>query len=213
MIPTREEIEHALQIRHSCEVQSRLARARVTVAGLGGLGSNVAFFLARAGVGNLQLIDYDKVDLTNLNRQQYRICDLGQYKTQALKKQLLEINPYLNIRIDTVMVTQENVKELFGEAEVICEAFDVPEHKAMLVNEVLQLYPDKYLVAASGMAGWGASNDIVTRQISSKFYLCGDGTSSSEQQSLMAPRVGICAGHEANLILELLLNQPGKTKK
>jgi len=207
VIPTRKEIENALKIRHTCEVQYKLAKANVAIAGLGGLGSNVAFFLARAGVGNLQLIDYDKVDLTNLNRQQYRICDLGQYKTEALKKQLLEINPYLNIRIDTIMVDQENIKMLLEKAEVICEAFDVPEHKAMLVNKVLQLYPEKYLVAASGMAGWGASNDIITRQIGRRFYLCGDGTSSAENQSLMAPRVGICAGHEANLILELLLKQ------
>lgn len=128
-IPSREEIRDILELRHGKEIQQKLSDARVAVAGLGGLGSNVAVQLARTGVGHLHLIDYDCVDLSNLNRQHYFIRHLGKPKTDALREQLLEIHPYLDIRTDTVKVTQDNVAELFTEDEIICEAFDVPENR------------------------------------------------------------------------------------
>ena len=90
---TKEEIRQALIERHTLPVQERLERARVAIAGLGGLGSNVAFFLARIGVGHLHLIDFDRVDITNLNRQQYFMRHIGMYKTDALREELVQINP------------------------------------------------------------------------------------------------------------------------
>ena len=117
---------------------------------------------------------FDRVDLTNLNRQQYFIRHLGLYKTDALRQELLDINPYLDVRTDSVKVTAENLQELFAEDEIICEAFDVAEQKAMLVNGVLEAFPAKRLVAASGMAGFGDSNRIHTRKVTKNFYLCGD---------------------------------------
>ena len=96
----------------------------MTIAGLGGLGSNVAYSLARIGVGHLHLIDFDVVDITNLNRQQYFMEHIGMYKTDALKSLLLKINPYLDIRTDCVKVTEENLKELFADAQIVCEAFE-----------------------------------------------------------------------------------------
>lgn len=204
---TREEINQALEMRHSPEVQQKLSSAKVAVAGLGGLGSNVAFSLARIGVGHLHLIDFDKVDITNLNRQQYFAEHVGMYKTEALCGELRAINPYLDISVDCVRVTEENLAGLFLEDEIICEAFDVPEAKAMLVNGILETYPEKYLVAASGMAGYGESNAIHTREITKRFYLCGDETTEpSYGNGLMAPRVAICAGHQANLITGIILN-------
>ena len=208
---SRKELEDALLSRCTEEMVLRLSKARVSVAGLGGLGSHVAVELARAGVGHLHLVDFDRVDVTNLNRQHYFIRHLGRYKTDALKEQLLEINPWLDIRTDCTEVTAENIPDLFGEADVICEAFDRPENKAMLVNRCLELFPEKNLICASGMAGWGDSNGIRTKQISARFYLCGDETSEvADGSGLMAPRVALCAAHEANLAVELILGAQKK---
>lgn len=205
-IPSREELQKALLSRCTREEVEKLSESRVAVAGLGGLGSNTAVFLARAGIGHLHLIDFDKVDITNLNRQHYFISHLGRYKTEALKEQLLQINPWLDIETSCEVVREENVLRLFQNEDIICEAFDCPENKAMLVNGCLELFPEKILVCASGMAGWGRSNDIITRQVGRNFYLCGDETSGIENgEGLIAPRVALCAAHEANLIIELIL--------
>lgn len=203
---TQQEMVKALEERHSADHQKKLSKARVAVAGLGGLGSHVAFMLTRIGVGHLHLIDFDQVDLANLNRQQYLIRHIGRKKTDALLEELKGINPYLDIRTDCVRMTEENVAALFEQDEIICEAFDRPEEKAMLVNGILENYPDKLLVAASGMAGYGGSNAICTRKVTDHFYLCGDGVSGIEQgDCLMAPRVALCAAHQANLITAYLL--------
>lgn len=205
-IPTEAEVQEALELRHTKEIQEKIGRARVAVCGLGGLGSNIAIALARCGIGMLHLIDFDRVDLTNLNRQQYGIAQLGRPKPEALKEELLAINPYLWIETDWVKLTEENIPELLKEDPYICEAFDVPEAKAMLTNYVLTHFPDKYLVGASGMAGYGDSNSIVTRRVLPHYYLCGDGVSEvSGKGGLMAPRVMLCAAHQANQILEIII--------
>lgn len=205
---SRTEIYAALNERHSAETQEKLSKGRVAIAGLGGLGSNVAFALARIGVGHLHLIDFDKVDLTNLNRQQYFMEHVGIHKTDALKSELLRINPYLDIRTDCLRITEENLTELFTQDDIICEAFDVPENKAMLVNGILEHFPEKKLISASGMAGYQSSNLIRTRRITKNFYLCGDEvTEPTYGKGLMAPRVAICAAHEANMITRLILGE------
>ena len=205
---SKEDINQALWERHSLETQEKLSSGRVAIAGLGGLGSNVAFALARIGVGHLHLIDFDRVDLTNLNRQQYFLKHVGRNKTDALKEQLLEINPYLEIITDCVRVTEENLIFLFQEEDIICEAFDDPDAKAMLACGILEHFPDKKLVSASGLAGYESSNLIHTRRVSRNFYLCGDEkTESVYGKGLMAPRAALCAAHEANMITRLLLGE------
>ena len=205
---TKEEIYTALDERHSPETQKLLSAGNVAIAGLGGLGSNVAYALARIGVGHLHLIDFDVVDITNLNRQQYFMEHIGMYKTDALKSLLLKINPYLDIRTDCVKVTDDNLQELFADATIVCEAFDNPEAKAMLVNGILEHFPEKKLVSATGMAGYGSSNTIITKRIMKNFYLCGDGvTAPTYGHGLMAPRAAICAAHEANMITRLILGE------
>ena len=190
---TKEEIYTALDERHSPETQKLLSAGNVAIAGLGGLGSNVAYAL---------------VDITNLNRQQYFMEHIGMYKTDALKSLLLKINPYLDIRTDCVKVTDDNLQELFADATIVCEAFDNPEAKAMLVNGILEHFPEKKLVSATGMAGYGSSNTIITKRIMKNFYLCGDGvTAPTYGHGLMAPRVAICAAHEANMITRLILGE------
>ena len=207
-IPSREVMREALNIRHGEDLQNKISAARVAVCGLGGLGSNIAIALARAGVGHLHLIDFDRVDLTNLNRQQYAVGQLGQYKTDALRETLALISPYCDVTCDTIQVTEENLPDLLKTEDYICEAFDRAEAKAMLVSGVLEHFPEKYLVAGSGLAGLGSANTIQTRRISKRFYLCGDGTSdSSVGLGLVASRVLVCAAHEANMILRLIAGE------
>ncbi len=207
-IPSREVMREALNIRHGEELQNKISAARVAVCGLGGLGSNIAIALARAGVGHLHLIDFDRVDLTNLNRQQYAVGQLGQYKTDALRETLSLVSPYCDVTCDTIKVTEENLPELLKHEDYICEAFDRAEAKAMLVSGVLEHFPGKYLVAGSGLAGLGSANTIQTRRVSKRFYLCGDGTSdSSVGLGLVASRVLVCAAHEANMILRLIAGE------
>lgn len=207
-IPSREVMREALNIRHGEDLQNKISAARVAVCGLGGLGSNIAIALARAGVGHLHLIDFDRVDLTNLNRQQYAVGQLGQYKTDALRETLSLVSPYCDVTCDTIQVTEENLPDLLKTEDYICEAFDRAEAKAMLVSGVLEHFPEKYLVAASGLAGLGSANTIQTRRVSQRFYLCGDGTSdSSVGLGLVASRVLVCAAHEANMILRLIAGE------
>ncbi len=207
-IPSREVMREALNIRHGEDLQNKISAARVAVCGLGGLGSNIAIALARAGVGHLHLIDFDRVDLTNLNRQQYAVGQLGQYKTDALRETLSLVSPYCDVTCDTIQVTEENLPDLLKAEDYICEAFDRAEAKAMLVSGVLEHFPEKYLVAGSGLAGLGSANTIQTRRVSQRFYLCGDGTSdSSVGLGLVASRVLVCAAHEANMILRLIAGE------
>lgn len=207
-VPSREVMREALNIRHGEDLQNKISAARVAVCGLGGLGSNIAIALARAGVGHLHLIDFDRVDLTNLNRQQYAVGQLGQYKTDALRETLSLVSPYCDVTCDTIQVTEENLPDLLKTEDYICEAFDRAEAKAMLVSGVLEHFPEKYLVAGSGLAGLGSANTIQTRRVSKRFYLCGDGTSdSSVGLGLVASRVLVCAAHEANMILRLIAGE------
>ena len=203
---SRKEIRAALLDRHTAATQDKLDAARVAICGCGGLGSTIAVALTRIGVGHLHLIDFDRVDTTNL--KQYSLKDLGQYKTEALRSNLRQINPFIDITVDTVKVTDENVPTLFEHEDIICEAFDVPENKTMLVNAVLENLPSKKLVSASGMAGFRSSNLVSTRRVSKNFYFCGDGeTAPVPGAGLMAPRVGVVACHEANMITRLILGE------
>lgn len=205
-MPSKDEFEALMCARHTPHVFEKVKKAHVAIAGLGGLGSNIAISLARTGVGNLHIIDFDIVEPSNLNRQQYRIKDLGLFKTEALKSVIEDINPFINVHIDTVKITEDNVKNLFKDDEIICEAFDNPIAKAMLFDKVTEHFPEKKFVCASGMAGYESSNSIVTKKISKNAYICGDFvTGARTGMGLMAPRVSICAGHEANMILRLIL--------
>ena len=204
-IPSREEFKKALIQKQGEQITEKLAQATVAICGLGGLGSNVAINLARAGIKKLVLVDFDSVDVTNLQRQQYKASQVGMPKAVALVENLKEIAPYVELEAYNEKITEANVGKFVAGADVVCEAFDNPEAKSMLVNEVLENYPQKYLVAASGMAGSDSANSITTRKISKRFYLCGDGKSDVTQGLvLLAPRVQICAAHQALTIIRIL---------
>lgn len=203
------EIYEALCQRHTAEKQEKLKKARVAVVGLGGLGSHVSIALARLGIGNMRLIDFDVVDITNIFRQSYRLQHIGRYKTDCMKDQIAEINPYIKVEPITRKITPENVMELIGDADIICEALDRKESKAMLINEIMERSGNKIVVAGSGMAGTDSGNRIFTRKVTGRFYVCGDGISGLEDGlQLMAPRVALCAMHEANMIMRILLGEP-----
>lgn len=205
---TEKEWTDALISRHGIDLHKRFSSATVAVCGLGGLGSNIATALVRSGIGKLLLIDFDCVDVTNLHRQQYKASQIGRYKAEALAENLLEIAPYTEIHTVTVKITEENFAELLKEADIVCEAFDHAESKAMLVNGVLEQLPHCYLVAASGMAGMNTPNTIRTRKIMKRFYLCGDEVSeAADSIGLVAPRVMLCAAHQAHTVLRILAGE------
>ena len=205
MIPSKKEWADALIDRHGTTLYERFSSATVAICGLGGLGSNIAIALARAGIGKLLLIDFDRVDITNLHRQQYKANQIGLYKADALAENLSEIAPYTEIQTVTAKITEENFTDLLKDADIVCESFDNAESKAMLVNGVLEQLPDCYLVAASGMAGMDTPNTIKTRKIMKRFYLCGDEVSdAADTIGLVAPRVMLCAAHQAHTVLRIL---------
>ena len=208
MIPSKKEWMDALVARHGTELHKRFSEATVAVCGLGGLGSNIAIALARAGIGKLILIDFDRVDITNLHRQQYKTSQIGQYKTDALADNLAEIAPYTEITTITVKLSEDNLTTYLKEADIVCEALDNAEAKAMLVNGVLERLPGCFLVAGSGMAGMDTPNTIKTRKIGKRFYLCGDEVSDvADTIGLVAPRVMLCAAHQAQTVLRILAGE------
>ena len=208
MIPSKNEWSEALIARHGLDLHERFSSATVAICGLGGLGSNIAIALARAGIGKLLLIDFDRVDITNLHRQQYKANQIGRCKTEALAENLLEIAPYMEVKAVTAKITEENFTVLLKDADIVCEAFDNAESKAMLVNGVLEQLPDCYLVAASGMAGMDTPNTIQTRKVTKRFYLCGDEVSDvADTIGLVAPRVMLCAAHQAHTVLRILAGE------
>lgn len=205
-MPDKKTLEFMMVARHTPKIYEKLKCSSVAIAGLGGLGSHISVMLARTGIGKLLLIDFDTVEPSNLNRQNYMISHLGMKKTIAMKQQLEQINPYIQIKTKDCKITYQNSVELLNGYDVICEALDKPEAKAELVNSILEKMKHTCIVASSGMAGYDSANKIQTVRKMKRLYVCGDLKSEAGfGNGLMAPRVQICAGHQANMVLRLLL--------
>jgi len=201
-VPSAQELEAVMMARHTPGVHEKLKRSCVGIAGLGGLGSSVAIALARVGVGKLILVDFDIVEPSNLNRQQYFVDQLGILKTDALKENLKRINPYVNVQCFNNTINKKNVNQFFSEAKVLIEAFDKPDQKAMLLASA----KNDFIIAASGLAGFGACEDIQISKLGKKVYVVGDlKTGAAPGYGLMAPRVGVVANMQANLTMQLLM--------
>jgi len=210
--PSRDELEALMAARHTPGVHAKIKQATVGIAGLGGLGSAVAIALARIGIGKLILADFDIVEPSNLNRQQFFVDQIGRTKVDALTENLNRINPYVQIEGHEVTLTRENVPTIFAKVDVMLEAFDVPENKAMLVESFRTARPDTPLVVATGLAGHHPSNTIRTRRIGKNLIIIGDNeTAAQPGTGLMAPRVGVAAHHQANAVLRLLLGEDPTT--
>lgn len=207
-IPGRDELERLMAARHTPRIHGLLKQARVGIAGAGGLGSTVAIALARIGVGTLVVADFDVVEPSNLNRQQFFVDQIGMAKVDALKENIGRINPYVAVVAHRVMLDTGNIPDIFTGCRVVVEAFDRADMKTMLVHAVLEAMPAAAIVAASGLAGCGPGNDIQTRRIAGRLFVTGDGVSEARPGSgLMAPRVGIAASHQANQVVRLLLGE------
>ncbi len=206
--PTAEEMESLLMARHTPGVHEVVRKATVGIMGLGGLGTVVAGALARIGLGKLILADFDVVEPSNLNRQHYFISQIGMRKTVALKENLLQVNPYIDIEAVDGRLTEESIPVVFKGVDVLAECFDDPVMKAAALRAVLTNMPAIGYVGASGLAGYGDNNSIRTQKIDHDVYIIGDGTSAAGPgHGLMAPRVGIAAHHQANQILRILLGK------
>jgi len=200
-------MEALLVARHSPGIHLRMKEASVGIAGLGGLGSAVAIALARMGMGELILVDYDVVEPSNLNRQFYFFDQIGVAKTEALSKIIGNINPFVNLITYQVELDRSNIPEIFGNVDVVVECFDRAEDKAMILDVVGEYLPGTYFVGASGLAGYGDSNSIQTWKVGDRIFIIGDLKSSAGPGlGLMAPRVGIAASHQANLVVALLVD-------
>lgn len=207
-IPSPEEFESLMMARHTPGIHQKIKKSVVGIAGLGGLGSAIAIALARIGVGKLILVDFDVVEPSNLNRQQYFVHQIGMPKVDALQKNIATMNPYVKVETYPEKLDRSNVERIFKEALVVVEAFDRAEEKAMLINTLSEKMPDKYIVAASGVAGYGDGNEIKTVRFSSKIFIVGDQKTAAQPGiGLMAPRVGIAAHHQANIVLRILLEE------
>jgi sulfur carrier protein ThiS adenylyltransferase len=208
-VPSAEDMEAQLVARHTPGVHAKVGCGVVGIAGLGGLGSTVAVALARTGVGKLVLADFDVVEPSNLNRQQYTIAQIGRYKADALRETLEEVNPYVALDARVIRLDETNVLDVFAGVDVLVEAFDSAAAKAMIVGVFRRHRPEVPVVAASGLAGYGLANRIRTRRVIGNLYMVGDGESGARPgMGLMAPRVGVAAAHQANAVLRLLLGEP-----
>lgn len=207
-VPPEAELEALMMARHTPGVHAMVKAATVGIAGVGGLGSAVAVALARTGVGRLVVADFDVVEPSNLNRQQYFVDQLGLRKVDALAANLARINPYVKVSAHAVRLTSRNVPDVFRDATVLVEAFDAADAKTMLVESFGAAFPDRPIVMASGLAGYGHGEAIRIRKLGTRVYVVGDLESDARPgRGLMAPRVGIAAHMEANVVLRLLLGE------
>ncbi len=204
--PSEEELEALMAARHTPGVHAKLKAATVGIAGLGGLGSAIAVALARVGVGKLILADFDIVEPSNLNRQQYFVDQLGLLKTEALVSNLRRINPYVELEAHAVKLTPDTVFPMFGKTNVMIEAFDRADQKAMLMQAFVAQKPEIPFIGASGMAGYSSGETIGIKKMGANLYVVGDlETEAQPGCGLMAPRVGIAASMQANLALRLIV--------
>lgn len=195
-------------------IQSILGKARVGIAGLGGMGSNVAVMLVRSGVRDLVLADFDAVDGSNIARQAYLPRHIGMPKVEALSEILREIDPDVRLDIHNMRLGPDNAFPVFRGCTIVCEAFDDPEQKSMLTETILSSSDDVMMVGCSGMAGYGDPNEIISYRALSRFYVCGDGTSDvSDCEGLNIARVSVCAGHMASTVIRLLLERDGDRQR
>lgn len=204
---TPSEMEGLMAARHTPGVKDKLARCKVGIAGIGGLGSHVAIALARIGVGELVIVDHDVVEPSNLNRQLYRVDQLGLFKVEALSENIKMANPFVRVYAVNRTLDRENSRIIFSGCKVVIEALDDPSSKSMLIESLLTGLEDAYVVAGSGIAGYDTGNDIKTIRIG-RLFVCGDLISEArEGVGLMAPRVMIAAGHQANQTVRILLGE------
>lgn len=207
MIKKKNLFEEALAKALGEENLAKIQQVTVGIAGAGGLGSNCAVNLVRSGFINFIIVDFDVIEPSNLNRQFYFYNQIGKPKVETLQANLLSINPNLQLKILQQRIEETNVAAIFETCHIVVEAFDQSKYKKMIVEQYIQ--SDKFIVSASGIAGWANSDDIITHKIKENLYIVGD-LSSEAGKDLppCAPRVSIAAAKQANLVLQHVLANP-----
>jgi len=184
----------------------RLREIRIGIAGAGGLGSNCAAHLIRVGYRKLKLIDFDVVETGNLDRQFYFADQVGMYKVEALRQNLLRITPDLDLDIAVRKIEKNLVRDLFSDCAVVAECLDRAEDKSVLVSELLSV--NKFIVAVSGLGGYGMSDNIRVHPVKENLVIIGDLQSDILLKPALSPRVNIVAAKQADVILEHVLSNP-----
>jgi len=178
----------------------------VGIAGAGGLGSNCAMHLVRSGFKRFVLADYDKVEATNLNRQHFRLDQVGKLKIEALVENMRAVNPDLLIDYQSIRLTRDNLVAVFHDCDVVVEALDGPLYKKAVVEVFLPT--DKLVVSASGIGGSGETDSLLTRKVRDNFYMIGDmETACSVKHPPMSPKVGVAAAKQADVVLHHYLEK------
>lgn len=187
-------------------ISENIKRVTVGIAGCGGLGSNTAIALTRAGIRNIVIADYDKLEISNLNRQQYALKDVGNFKVDSLEKILKSINPFIKVEKYKIKLNKNNIYKVFEKCAIVVEAFDKVATKSMIIKAFSDpRFNEKYLIAGSGVAGYSSVNEIKTKKIAKNIFICGDyKTKPLKSTGIMAPRVMAAAGHQANKALQLI---------
>jgi sulfur carrier protein ThiS adenylyltransferase len=202
-----EDLQAAFFSKHDPVIIPLLKKAKIGIAGAGGLGSNASIALARSGVGKLVIADFDVVEPSNLNRQQFFVDQIGKPKVVALKENLVRINPFSSYEIHQVTLNSENIPGIFAGVDILIEAFDKVEMKLMLIESWVKNFPNRPLVVGSGIAGYGGNNECRTEHFFDRVYVCGDLKSDASLVPPIAPKVALVAAMQANLVLELLLSK------
>lgn len=197
----------ALERYLTLEQLNAIEKVKVGIAGAGGLGSNCAAALVRCGFKKFRIIDFDCVEPSNLNRQFFFADQIGLAKVEALAQNLRRINPDLELELIQKKVTEQNVGDWFQDCQAVLECVDVPAVKSMLVQHYVSA--GKLVVAVSGIAGWGHSDDIVVRKVNGNLFIIGDEKSGIDNMPPLAPRVAVAAAKQADIVLAYTLgNMP-----
>ena len=189
------------------KIRIKLENSSVGIAGAGGLGSNIAVSLARAGIGRLVIVDFDSVEESNLNRQYYFRDQIDMIKVEALKENIRHIDESIKVEIFNHKLTKDTMDRPFHNVDVIVEALDSAETKTTFIEEIMQKLPDVPLVGCSGVAGYGQSGRIGTKKLGNLYMVYDEKARDSDKDVLMAPRVILMASWQANIVLEILLGE------
>ena len=181
---------------------AKVEKARIGIAGAGGLGSNCAAYLVRVGFKRFTIADFDVIDPSNLDRQFYFEDQVGLKKVEALQTNLFRINSCLELRMLPVKLEPVNILEIFHDCDVVVECLDRAEAKSMLVSGLLS--SGKLIVSASGLGGYGSSDDLKIRKLKPNLVLIGDLESDIEKAPALSPRVSIAAAKQADVVLEFI---------
>ena len=199
---TEKEFYDALAGRIGKGEACKLRDSAVGIAGLGGLGSNIAVILARSGVGRLVIADHDTVELSNIHRQCYPLESIGMKKTDAVMMEINRVNPFCKVEKHDIELDESSL-DIFSDCDIVCEAFDSAENKIMLIEGLSAM--GKTVISGNGMAGKGPANSIITRKVGDSIYICGDGISDVDDEgSLIPSRVTVCAAHQANAVIRII---------